>query len=720
VVRLGLDRRRLASMAPDDLAWIVTLGEGALEPTQPLTLTRGRIGGAQTTAAIAFAEPQQVHRITAEGAPLVVVTAFGPARGFLKDQDLLEFRILASVHGVAIEPLADDLSVQATPERIAINRPAGLALSPVGTTGAALPGYRPAPLDAQSWGFDREAKFQDRQVALMQTAASAPDSKRTPARLDYARFFMARDMFAEAKGALDVALATERGSELLSAGHVLRAIANVMLGREHEALRDLASPTVGNQHDAPLWRSIALSRLGRFAEAREGFKSVDAAVAELPVELQRIALQETARCALELGDLGEALRRLNELESVGVPFELQPGVSLLSGRLAERLKRPDDALAAYRAAAESNIAPVAAQAQLRTIALRRTQGQIKREEEIAELEQLIAAWRGDDTEVEAMQLLTQAYSEKGRFRDAFQIMRTALSVHPRSQITRHMQDEAATIFDGIFLGDRGDRLTPVEALGLFYDFRNLTPVGRRGDEMIRRLVERLVAMDLLAQAAELLQHQIDYRLQGAARAQVAARLATIYLMNRKPDRALTVLHATRMSDLPQEWRHQRLLLEARALSDSGRHNLAIEIIEGMEGREVARLRADVHWAARHWREAAEEIERMYAERWREPPPLETVERSDVLRAAVGYALADDALGLDRFREKYAGKMAAGPDARLFQVVTAPLEARTPEFAAVAKAATSVDTLTAFLRDLRARYPERNGAISSAPQSGGRS
>ena len=42
------------------------------------------------------------------------------------------------------------------------------------------------------------------------------------------------------------------------------------------------------------------------------------------------------------------------------------------------------------------------------------------------------------------------------------------------------------------------------------------------------------------------------------------------------------------------------------------------------------------------------------------------------------------------------------------------------FAAVAKAATSVDTLTAFLRDLRARYPERNGAISSAPQSGGRS
>ena len=59
--------------------------------------------------------------------------------------------------------------------------------------------------------------------------------------------------------------------------------------------------------------------------------------------------------------------------------------------------------------------------------------------------------------------------------------------------------------------------------------------------MIRRLADRLVAVDLLDQAAELLQHQVDHRLQGAARAQVATRLAVIYLMNRKADRALATL-----------------------------------------------------------------------------------------------------------------------------------------------------------------------------------
>ena len=88
------------------------------------------------------------------------------------------------------------------------------------------------------------------------------------------------------------------------------------------------------------------------------------------------------------------------------------------------------------------------------------------------------------------------------------------------------------------LGPKGDDMQPVDALGMFYEFRELTPIGRRGDEMIRRLADRLVAVDLLDQAAELLQYQVDKRLEGAARAQVAARLAMVYLTNRKPDRAI--------------------------------------------------------------------------------------------------------------------------------------------------------------------------------------
>ena len=121
-------------------------------------------------------------------------------------------------------------------------------------------------------------------------------------------------------------------------------------------------------------------------------------------------------------------------------------------------------------------------------------------------------------------------------------------------------------------------MPPIDALGVFYEYRELTPIGRRGDEMIRRLADRLVGVDLLDQAAELLQYQIEKRLEGAARAQVAARLAMVYLTNRKPDRAIAALRSTRINDLSGELRQQRLLLEARAQSDVGRHDLALDII----------------------------------------------------------------------------------------------------------------------------------------------
>ena len=276
------------------------------------------------------------------------------------------------------------------------------------------------------------------------------------------------------------------------------------------------------------------------------------------------------------------------------------------------------------------------------------------------------------------------------------------SAYPSSPLTRNIQQEAAKSFDTLFLAGKGDALPAIDALGLFYDFRELTPIGRRGDEMIRKLAERLVSVDLLDQGAELLQYQVDNRLQGAARAQVATRLAVIYLMNHKPDKAQAVLRATRTADLANEIRVPRLMIEARALSDIGRHDFALEVIAGLEGRESLRLRSDIYWASRNWQKAAEHIELLYGDRWKSFEPLTDAERADMLRAGVAYSLAEDKLGAARLRDKYAAKMAEGPDGRAFDVVTGGLGANSPEFREVARIVASGDTLSGFLRDLQAR------------------
>jgi hypothetical protein len=85
--------------------------------------------------------------------------------------------------------------------------------------------------------------------------------------------------------------------------------------------------------------------------------------------------------------------------------------------------------------------------------------------------------------------------------------------------------------------------------------------------------------------------------------------------------------------------------------------------------------------------------------------LSETERVDVLRAGIGYTMGDDGIGLIRFREKYAAKMGDGPDRRAFDVVTAPIGNTGTEFREIARTIAAVDTLEAFLRDLRMRYPD---------------
>src|ERR1700724_1170414 len=107
-------------------------------------------------------------------------------------------------------------------------------------------------------------------------------------------------------------------------------------------------------------------------------------------------------------------------------------------------------------------------------------------------------------------MLARLYTADGRYRDSFYVMRSALAAHPNSDMTRRIQQEAARTFDALFLAGKGDTMSAIDALALFYDFRELTPIGRRGDEMIRRLADRLVSVDLLHPATDLLQYQVEH------------------------------------------------------------------------------------------------------------------------------------------------------------------------------------------------------------------
>jgi hypothetical protein len=523
-------------------------------------------------------------------------------------------------------------------------------------------------------------------------------------------------MYPEAKGVAELVLASSKPGLEDPAALMVHSVASILIGRPDQGLKDLANPLIGNNYDSQLWKALAYARQRKWPEAREKFKNVEFAITSLPIELQRIVITDAMHAALEVRDYSGAAKRSSDLDVIGVPPELNPAISLLRGRLAEGLGHDKDALDDYRIAVDSSDRAAAAEAKLFEIALRQKRNEVSQADALRELETDSVMWRGDGIEARALQMMARLYSDAGRYAESLAAARAATRLEPNSEGSRQAQDAAAALFADLFLGPKGDDLPPVDALGMFYEFRELTPIGRRGDEMIRRLADRLVAVDLLDQASELLQYQVDKRLEGAARAQVAARLAMVYLTNRKPDRAIAALRTTRIADLSGELRQQRLLLEGRAQSDVGRHELALDIISNISGREAIRLRSDIYWAARQWRESSEQIELYYGDRWRNFEPLNPVEKGDVIRAVVGYALAEDAIGLARFREKYAPLMSGEADRAAFETASKPAASNSAEFGEIAKMAASVDTLDGFLREMKARFPDATAKTPLPPET----
>jgi tetratricopeptide (TPR) repeat protein len=719
-VRIRLNRPQLPSLTGEDVAsgmiWTLTFADVMQAPTQPLAAIRNIAEPSLANVTVPLPKAGLLHRFVdpEAGDTLLVVTAMPPAHGLVKRQDFVELSLLESIHGVAIRPNSDEVTASIASDKIVLGKPGGLTLSPADTGAERAPTAVRPIFDLGEWHRNQQGSFIERQDTLIGAIAAAAPDQRGRARVDLARFYMSRGLFVEAAGVLDLALADSKSGSEDPAALIVHCVANILMGRPERGLKDLANPGIGANYDSQLWKAMASARTGKWPDAREKFKSIEFAISSLPIELQRIVLVDAMRASIEVKDYPSAAKRASELEVIGSSEESKPAISVLRGRLAEGLGHEKDAFDEYRSAIESADRISATEAKLLEIALKQKREEISQADTLRELETLSVTWRGDALEVQTLEMLARIYADSGRYAESFAAVRIANRLSPNSEIARQGQDAASALFAQLFLGQKGDDLPPIDALGMFYDYRELTPIGRRGDEMIRRLAERLVAVDLLEQAAELLQYQIDKRLEGAARAQVAARLAMVYLTNRKPDRAITALRSTRIADLSGELRQQRLLLEARAQSDVGRHDLALDIVSSLSGREAIRLRSDIYWASRQWRESAEQIELYYADRWRDFKSLNPAEKSDMVRAVVGYALAEDTIGLERFREKYGPLMSSEADRAVFETASKPVGSSSADLAQIAKMAASVDTLEGFLREMRTRFPDASARANMPP------
>ncbi|HWU80795.1 MAG TPA: endoglucanase, partial [Caulobacter sp.] len=370
------------------------------------------------------------------------------------------------------------------------------------------------------------------------------------------------------------------------------------------------------------------------------------------------------QAALGVGDLTGAMQFVTKaLAQPKIPIEDQLDIRLTQARIFEAKGEKIRAQRMFQAIARAPIDRIATPALLHATQIGYAKGKISAPQAAATLNQLRYRWRGDGVELEVIGALGKLFIDQGRYREALEVLRSAGRQLPDRPEAVALQNDLSNTFRQLFLQGLADGMQPVQAVGLFYDFQDLTPIGADGDQMVRNLVRRLVDVDLLDDAAKLLKYQVDNRLNGVPKAQVATDLAWIYLMNKKPEDALDTINATRSTILPPALNAERRLATARALMSLGRYDDALELIERDNSRDGQEIRAEIAWKQHTWPAAGAMYERSLGDRWKTPGALSPGDEARLLRAAVAFSLADDDAALGRLRQRWSGfiDLAGNPD-----------------------------------------------------------
>lgn len=708
IVRLDLSIDRLATLGSEGRSWVLSLGDTVMGATEPISLERERDVFGHFEVLADVARPGQVHdlRDPVVGDTLQVVTVMPPARGVARDLGYVDFAALRSAHGLVIKPLNDALKVAIEDKAVVISSKDGLTMSDavgrqLADAGTAAQ-FRESYLDLEVWREEDPSRLIKRQEDIENRAAAAEGRQRDLARLDLATLLVANELSFEAIGVLDTLSADLSKEDLRKKLNLTLAIADVFAGRHADALAILNGGTFPNESDALMWRAIAREQAGDYKGSRMDAMAAQPVVASYPDWIRTMFGFAALRSAVETNDAPMALRLIGEIEFAKLSPEDVSTYELMQGRIAELEGQLPDALDSYGQVIAADVRPTRAEAVYRTLMILNKTGKI----DLAKATQTLAAesmlWRGDALEANMDRLLAELYFQNKAYRDGFTTTQQAAARFPDNQQVATLTDEASRQFADLFLNGGADQLSDVDALSLYYDFRQLTPPGTRGDQMIRNLARRLVKVDLLTQAADLLQYQVDSRLKGAARAQVGADVALIRIADRKPDLALKALNDTRLADLPPELDRQRRVLEARAMIDAGREQLAIELIRDLKGRDADMLRIDGYWKSKDYSAAANLIETMYT-----PADagiqMTQAERMGVVKAAVGYAIVGDKVGQSRLRSKFSDQMANSAEWPVFNYLTGTVDMQSPEFRMVAGQVAGLDSLDAFLTSYKQLY-----------------
>ena len=525
---------------------------------------------------------------------------------------------------------------------------------------------------------------------------SAPLDQKNNLRLKLAQYYIYQGLGTNALYILNQMRNLDLPETKTAKFYALSGIANFLAHRYKEAINDFSQSTLPDTTEGVFWRTIAQSAYEYKEENNAIIFAHMSLMRDYPQAIKDEVAVIAARNAIATGDDLSSQNFIDILSSVPDRLRnLNPQITYLSAQKLEMQGYIRNAIKTYQSLLNSESSKFSALARLRHTILSQLVNFIDTKEAIKELERLRFAWGDKDFKINLLSKLSDFYIKDHDYYNALRIL------NERSFLVEGHQKEINTakmikIFEDIFIGNHADEtLSPIKSLALYQDFKWLASLSSKQNMIIQKLSDRLVAVDLLPRAQELLLGLLQKDdLSPDNKARIGSRLAVIYLFENKPQEALDVLEITDAPDLLPATNNPRKIIAARAYSALGKPDEALALLEDDYSKNGLLHRFEIYWKAQDWDNASNTIKYLIEE----PKPgqkLSSEQMNYILDWATTLKQAGKETVLVRLRNKFLPYFKDTPFYSAFNVLTNHLEKEKVDINAINSAITDIQNFSNF-------------------------
>lgn len=716
----------------DGTQWSVRFKEGQRKRLLNVTINKSMNNMFQAYLWSPINEKFSLHSIKDPevGDLLYVVPIENPTKANFIQRDFPEVSYLQTSLGVVIKPLSTTLRVEHHQKGIFVKAPRGLNIivdkknkedsspdAPIQKVEQKRNDkfsrlfendklYNPILWSRKSEGsyLGAHRRFQVK-IAEIANSKNADSNDLNYLRLQLAQFYFSNSMAYNALGLLKL---IENDNPLLNQHPHIIALwgaSYLMLGDYKKAEKKLFNAKLDRYDEVRFWRAAVKAGKREFIPAAKLFKKLK----EFPSWYSNNIVNMLTLYAVETDIVTNNLKRAEKLLtkiSKQVKGDQLAQSRYLEGVLYWLKGKKRVARLKWESLEGSTSNLIRAKAKLALIESKYIDKIIKPKEAIDQLEGLRYVGRGTDFEFKLLKKLGEVYLFDKKTLKGLQTLRLAIKHFPDKKENKKIVDKMKTEFVSYFIDQPFENLSPIKTVALYSEFKELTPAGKEGAVILRKLIKQLLAVDLFDHATKLLNELINTRLEGLEKQKARLQLAMIYFEDRQYSKSIKILDAIEPEFLQGDFASKIYQIKSMAAYKAGDKRKAIDIISKDNAETSKLVKAQIYWDSGDWQEVSK-IYYKIINRY----DLKDEKNTDylgglILNLAISLSFQTNQEALAKLKEQYSPFMIKTKYADLFSIAAdeKPLVSQYGDISSHAKvASSSIDIFDGYLKKYKDQW-----------------